>query len=525
MKRLLFILITAGIMNSLFAQNIGIGTTSPNGKALLDVVSTNKGILIPRMTSLQRVAIAPTSLEAGLLVYETNTSSFWYFNGSVWNQIGTGGVSPWTVSSTTIYNSNTGNVGIGTSTNINEKLTVKGDALLVYPGSTSVILSLMGNTNNQGRINFIRPDSTVLGSVYGWDLTDNLYLQAASNTNQLVLDVNGRIGIKTSAPTKILDVVGSIRSRDTISADDDLEAGNNIRAGGRVDATGVIEGGGLSSTGTLYVNGTSLLGGSLTASSDATVYGTITTNTGININDAAGTLNFQTAGNDKGFVQLSGDNLRVGTYSSNTTGKFVIRTGGGDQVQVNNSGNVGIGLGAAAPSAKLHVAGKIFANTNGEAIRIDGTTPSIGFYHNGGVTSTSYSFITQNATELYIGVNGRLHLDATTSVSIGAVDTDGDSYKLAVNGRIVCEELKVKLSQNWPDYVFHEDYKLMPLSEVQKFINTNKHLPNIPSAATVEKEGIFVGDMQKKLMEKVEELTLYILDLQKQVDELKKGTK
>ncbi len=167
-----------------------------------------------------------------------------------------------------------------------------------------------------------------------------------------------------------------------------------------------------------------------------------------------------------------------------------MRVNGIDVVKVTPTWNVGIGLGTGTPTAKLHVAGKIFANANGEAVKLDGSTPSIGFYHNGGGTSTSSSFITQNATELYIGVNGRLHLDATTSVAIGQVDTDGDNYKLAVNGKVVCEELKVKLSDAWPDYVFSNDYKLLPLTEVKKFIDQNKHLPNIPSAATVKKEGI-----------------------------------
>ena len=59
------------------------------------------------------------------------------------------------------------------------------------------------------------------------------------------------------------------------------------------------------------------------------------------------------------------------------------------------------------------------------------------------------------------------------------------------------------------------------MSELDKFISVNKHLPNIPAAAAIEKEGMEVGDMQKKMMEKIEELTLYIIDLQKQIDSMK----
>ena len=122
-----------------------------------------------------------------------------------------------------------------------------------------------------------------------------------------------------------------------------------------------------------------------------------------------------------------------------------------------------------------------------------------------------------------MGVNGgNLQLDATGQVAIGNVIPAASAYKLTVTGKIICEELKVKLvSSIWPDYVFDKKYKLPTLSYLENFIEKNKHLPNIPSAAEVEKNGIEVGDMQKKMMEKIEELTLYIIDLQKQIDLLK----
>jgi hypothetical protein len=531
MRQLISSLLLLVSINILHAQNsVGIGTTTPNASAQLDVTSTTKGLLIPRMTSTQRVAIA--SPVPGLLVYQTNVDisqpsspGFYLYESGGWKRMAksdevASGLSSWAVNGTDQYSNVAGHVGIGLNTNINKKLTVKGDGLFVYQDATNnANLGIMGNTNAFARINFLKPDSSITGSVYAWGLTNNVYLQQGSNTNQLVLNDNGFVGVRTSTPTKPLDVFGSIRSRDSITADDDLVAGDNIRAGGRIDADGVIEGAGLSSTAGLYVNGTSLLGGDLTASTNALVYGSITTNTGINIVDAAGTLSFKTGGNDKGFVQLSGNDLRLGTYSTNDVGKFVARVNGVDVLNITPAYNVGIGT--TTPAAKLDVAGNIFAHANGEVMKIDGTNPTINFSNNG----VFKSFITQNANELYIGVNGRLHLDATSSVSIGVVDTDGDDYKLAVNGRVVCEELKVKLSENWPDYVFKSDYNLLPLKDLKSFINQYKHLPNIPSADTVEKEGIQVGDMQKKLMQKVEELTLYILDLQKQIDELKSAGK
>lgn len=93
-------------------------------------------------------------------------------------------------------------------------------------------------------------------------------------------------------------------------------------------------------------------------------------------------------------------------------------------------------------------------------------------------------------------------------------------YRLAVNGKVITEELKVQLSGNWPDYVFADHYNLKSFDHLRSFIAENKHLPNIPPAAEVEKNGIEVGDMQKRMMEKIEELTLYILELESRVKKL-----
>ncbi len=81
-------------------------------------------------------------------------------------------------------------------------------------------------------------------------------------------------------------------------------------------------------------------------------------------------------------------------------------------------------------------------------------------------------------------------------------------------------DLRVTLT-DWSDFVFDDGYSLRPLGEVERYIEANRHLPDIPSAQQVEKEGVDVGEMNKLLLQKVEELTLYIIDLQKQIDELK----
>ncbi|MGB4850578.1 MAG: hypothetical protein WBP41_21810, partial [Saprospiraceae bacterium] len=72
----------------------------------------------------------------------------------------------------------------------------------------------------------------------------------------------------------------------------------------------------------------------------------------------------------------------------------------------------------------------------------------------------------------------------------------------------------------FPDYVFAPDYKSLSLSEVERFIQLHHHLPNIPSASEVEENGLAVGEMQSKMMEKIEELTLYIIELNKRIESL-----
>lgn len=98
--------------------------------------------------------------------------------------------------------------------------------------------------------------------------------------------------------------------------------------------------------------------------------------------------------------------------------------------------------------------------------------------------------------------------------------TQATGYDLSVNGKIACTEVLVQALANWPDYVFAPDYNLMSLSSLEESINKNNHLPGIPSASQVESEGIQLGDMQVRLLEKVEELTLHLINQDKQIRQL-----
>lgn len=108
-----------------------------------------------------------------------------------------------------------------------------------------------------------------------------------------------------------------------------------------------------------------------------------------------------------------------------------------------------------------------------------------------------------------------------------SVGTPG-SYRLYVQDGILTEKLKVANhtdAANWSDFVFDADYELMPLAKVESFVKKNKHLPEIPSASEVANDGIDVMEMDAKLLQKIEELTLYVIQQQKEIENLKKQIK
>ena len=104
----------------------------------------------------------------------------------------------------------------------------------------------------------------------------------------------------------------------------------------------------------------------------------------------------------------------------------------------------------------------------------------------------------------------KAHVHYTESLCIGT--TDPGSFKLAVEGKIGAREVIVTDANPWPDYVFENDYKLPSLKDLKNHIQSKKHLPDIPDAEHIKENGISIGEMQVKLLKKIEELTLYIID-------------
>jgi len=105
-------------------------------------------------------------------------------------------------------------------------------------------------------------------------------------------------------------------------------------------------------------------------------------------------------------------------------------------------------------------------------------------------------------------------------VGIGTNNTYG--YRLAVNGAIITEEVTVKITEDWPDYVFHDEYDLISIPELESYISENGHLPDIPAAEAIKKNGLEVGKMEGLLLQKIEELTLYIICQEEKIEKMER---
>ncbi len=114
-----------------------------------------------------------------------------------------------------------------------------------------------------------------------------------------------------------------------------------------------------------------------------------------------------------------------------------------------------------------------------------------------------------------VGSSGKVGIGTTNfPTTIGGANISG--YKLFVEGGILADEVRVRTG--WADYVFEENYELKSLAQVEAYITANGHLPNVPSATTVETEGISIGDISKVQQEKIEELFLHMIELNKKVE-------
>lgn len=317
-------------------------------------------------------------------------------------------------------------------------------------------------------------NNMLIGPVLGWP-QERLALQT-NGTRRFTLDATGRVGIGANAElwTGVVNIktnlVGPALLIDMDEPEIRLRSNNADRSKLRWDTDKLI----MENTGTgnialktnntdrLLVDGATgsvFIGGRLGIGAEPTASKMVVDGIGhansetFTLNDEIPLLQFRSAGNANGFLQLSGTDMRIGT-NFGVDGRVVMRTGGADRFYMNASGNAS------------------FLNT------------------------------------LSVG---------TSSVATG--------YALNVRGRIMGEEIRIQNFAAWPDYVFQKNYPLRSLQQVAAHIAENGHLPGIPSAAEVEKTGFDVGKMEAKLLEKIEELTLYLIEANKRIEQLEQAVK
>jgi hypothetical protein len=338
------------------------------------------------------------------------------------------------------------------------------------------------------------------------------------------------VGIGTGSPTTPLQVSGSVN--DLIS----VIASGSSRGGIYIQNTNA------SSQSTLYTDNNRgsfasycgfLSGGS---SNSNTLFGLSRADRGFFIADGASNLG-----------------LGVGTL---TAQPLIFGTNNAERMRITSSGNVGIGT--TSPNAPLQVKssvddiisvigsgsgrGGIYnqnTNSGGHAdLLIENDHGSLGSYcvFAIGGSANAYSNIfglsradrpylvadgpynlglsigTLPAQPLVLGTNNteRMRIDGSGHVGIGTTNTQG--YLLAVNGSAVFTSAKVKAYSNWPDYVFNKDYQPPSLEDLQVYIGSHHHLPDVPSADSIEANGIDLGSTQVALLKKIEELTLYVIN-------------
>ena len=584
-----------------FSQNVGIGTLTPNNSAQLEVASTSKGLLIPRMNSGQRTAIS--SPAQGLQVYDTDTNSFWYYNGSAWTELTVGGGGPnyWSLGSGgSIYNNNPWKVMLGTSDIGPGYVNIK-----VPVNQTGLFMSETGTASadyfNMAIAAGLGTPATRYGIMLGNFGNGMLIANQANaplqfqtyNSEKMRITAAGLIGINTTNPTAQLEVQtatgaagithtnGTVRLTTMINSATSAAIGTttnhplffftnntfppavtistagNLGVGGSLAADAKIEAftpdyayGFLQTTAAGVRVGVSAGGGGWFGtlsnhplylhSNNGSGMMTLLQNGNVGVGTASPTekLTVQTATNNYGLNHTDGNVLLttfvggsaitagwLGTKSNHPLGFFT--NNGTAQMVIIQNGSVGIG--PTAPTSKLHISANsgsgyaqlFLEETDNDYARMNFRTTNAVNSGNNFWTIAAYNSNTRSSERLNFYNNATGNIMTITGDGNVGIGTSNPTYKLSVLGNIRSTEVVVETG--WADYVFSEKYKLPKLEEVEKFIQQNKHLPNIPSAKEVEENGLYLGDMQKRMMEKIEELTLYVIELKKEIEKIKSG--
>lgn len=303
----------------------------------------------------------------------------------------------------------------------------------------------------------------------------------------------------------------SLGSSSTSSGNNSVAIGEQAKA---IGVKSVAIGGSAfgSYTQALKTNSIAISGYSSIADADASIVIGSQSRTKANYSTALGYgLVAQSAGST--VIGVYNDTATAGSLTTFDTNTRVLQIGAGSPSARKNAmtvmSNANIGIGTNLPDSVLHLkggfkyehptagAGKVLtSDANGGA---SWQTP-------GGGQWTSF------------GIN-TYHTNTLGTVFIGMTNIADSSYRLFVEKGIRTRKVKVDIN-NWPDYVFQPEYQLRSIPDVEKYIKVNGHLPDVPSAAEIEKEGASLGDNQAILLKKIEELTLYIIEMNKKIEAL-----
>lgn len=234
------------------------------------------------------------------------------------------------------------------------------------------------------------------------------------------------------------------------------------------------------------------------------------------------------AGNGVMYMNAAGTQNNLDLRVSNTSALYV-----------KSNGNIGIGTTSPSGLLDVQLGGANYSTTGEKALIINKLDRELYFAPNLGDWSHSQISVAGDFGIFWkdqTGPNGKngsaglviaahasssagIRIDANGNVGIGTnLLSNNANHKLAVNGSIRAKEIFVEVG--WADYVFLPDYRLKPLYEVESYIQSEGHLPGVPSEKEIEEQGVSLGEMSKIQMEKIEELTLYIIELQKRINAL-----
>lgn len=236
----------------------------------------------------------------------------------------------------------------------------------------------------------------------------------------------------------------------------------------------------------------------------------------------------------------------LGSTNASAEKNLYFKTNGVERMRLTSTGILGINTLSPNTNAGLHLHQKMLFLTGGNSYGgpqiVWGDTES-----GGGMWGLEYVSATGNEGLnfwrvygdnylLFLKNNGRIGVNTnnpTAQLTVNGNMLVGDpgsvslpaGYKLYVQTGILTERLKVavKGTTNWADYVFDQNYKMLNLTELDEYIKLNKHLPNIPSAEEMVENGLDVAEMDALLLSKIEELTLYVIELKKELEVLKQA--